>query len=489
MSGVDASGIGMSVGSDEQLASANAKKRSAKRIRPIPRLTILLAMRARLLAFATIAGCQADAVTPLRPWHTSGDFFRDRDGRAVVLRGMNVGAKHAPWFDFQGPADFARIRTDWGMNSVRILVLWAAIEPAKDQYDDAYLDALADRVRWASDANLAVVLDMHQDVYGEGFAIGGGDGAPLWTCDAKNYATFVPADQWFFNVLSKEVTGCWDGFWADGSELQTHYVEAWRRVAKRLSGFESIIGFDPMNEPYWGSYSIISFEQDKLEPLYERITAAVRSEAPGWIAFLEPSATRNLGGHTNLTTPSFGNFAYAPHSYDRNAESGMGFDPSSRTNILNNVTSLAEEAHALGGPLWIGEYGGMNSAPGIEAYMTAQYDAASSVAASSMYWSYSKGSYGTIKDDGTEAQPLVNTLVRPYPERVAGDPIEWKFEANVFTMRWHPVRGRTIVSVPARVWPNGYAVDCGECTWHSEGTSLIVDRADADPTTLVVRAP
>src|SRR5882672_2027952 len=102
-------------------------------------------MRACLLAFAMLAiGCPSEGVTPLRPWHTQGDFLRDRDGRAVVLRGMNVGAKHAPWFDFQGPADFARVRTDWGMNAVRLLVLWAAIEPSKGQFDDAYLDALAD---------------------------------------------------------------------------------------------------------------------------------------------------------------------------------------------------------------------------------------------------------------------------------------------------------------------------------------------------------
>src|SRR5438874_1697397 len=125
-----------------------------------------------------MCGCEAEHVMPVRPWHADS-FLRDRAGRAVILRGLNVGAKHSPWFDFQGPADFTRIRTAWGMNAVRLLVLWAAIEPEKGVYDSGYLDALAERVKWASDANLAVVLDMHQDVYGEGFAKGGGDGAPL----------------------------------------------------------------------------------------------------------------------------------------------------------------------------------------------------------------------------------------------------------------------------------------------------------------------
>jgi len=76
------------------------------------------------------------------------------------------------------------------MNSIRFLMTWAAIEPQKGVYDDAYLDAVATRIEWAKAANLLVVLDMHDDVYGEGFVKGGGDGAPMWTCDASNYASF-----------------------------------------------------------------------------------------------------------------------------------------------------------------------------------------------------------------------------------------------------------------------------------------------------------
>ena len=71
------------------------------------------------------------------------------------------------------PTAYAR---DWGMNAVRLLTTWAAVEPEQGVYDEAYLDALAERLDWAKDAGLHVVLDMHQDVYGEGF---GFDGAAL----------------------------------------------------------------------------------------------------------------------------------------------------------------------------------------------------------------------------------------------------------------------------------------------------------------------
>src|SRR5262249_53067895 len=150
-----------------------------------------------LAAAATVLGAAcSDEGTQVPAWSVRGGFLRDAQGRAVILRGANVSGKNKnpPFFDFHGPAAFARMRADWGMNAVRFLVEWAAIEPEEGQYDDAYLDAVAQRIEWAQAADLYVVVDMHQDVYGQGFASGGGDGAPLWTCDASNYASFTPTD-------------------------------------------------------------------------------------------------------------------------------------------------------------------------------------------------------------------------------------------------------------------------------------------------------
>ena len=117
------------------------------------------------------------------------------------------------------------------------------------------MDALAQRVEWARDAGLLVVLDMHQDIYGEGF---GGDGAPLWTCDAAHYAAFKPADQWFFDYLSPEVIACVDGFYAS-SDLRAHYdaseIDALIReiarvnAANRIENARASLGSDRMIQP------------------------------------------------------------------------------------------------------------------------------------------------------------------------------------------------------------------------------------------------
>jgi endoglycosylceramidase len=458
-------------------------------------------MRLRtLLPLACVLACSdvgsVTFVPGVQPtWSVQSGFLRDSAGRAVILRGANVSGhdKAPPWFDFQGPSDFARMRSAWGMNAVRFVMQWAAIEPESGVYDASYLDGVAERVGWAQDADLYVVLDMHQDVYGMGFESGGGDGAPTWSCAAVNYVGFQPFSTWALENLEAGPTACYDGMWHDAT-VQAHFGEAWRQVAARLASYDNVVGFDVTNEPYWGSAQVAYFEPTLLGPFYEKMVPIVRSAAPGWVAFLEPSAARNLGLATRLPVPTFANYAYAPHSYDRTAETTGIFPPADVSLVTSNIAALAGEAKALGGALWIGEYGGVADDPAIAAYMTANYDGAGAVAGSTMIWDYSKGGYGLLNVDGSEAQPLVDSVVRPYPERVAGDPIAWSFDASTstFTMSYHPsasVTAPTIVNVPARIWPQGYAVDCGGCVATRATGSLTISAPPAGDPAVVTLSP
>ncbi len=443
-------------------------------------------------------GDPAEAPPPEAQSRVRGGFIRDDEGRALLLRGVNLAGAHkaAPYFSFHGPADFSRVRTEWGMNAVRFLITWAAVEPERGVFDDAYLDALAERMDWAREAGLLVVLDMHQDVYGEGFASGGGDGAPRWTCDEAHYEAFEPnPSQWFFNYLSPEVIACYDQFWSS-PELRAEYAEAWRRVAARLEGYDDVIvGFDPINEPYWGSYTVTAFEASVLQGFYEELVPKIRELRPTWIAFLEPGSSRNLGIPTGLTKMPFADVVYSPHSYDSEAESGMGFDSARRDAVLANARDLAEEAEALGAGLWIGEYGGMADAPGIVEYMTAEYDAFGALAAGTTYWAYDRGGgYSLLDDEGAEREPLVSTLVRPWPERVAGDPLSYAFDAatSTFTLSYRAdpaISAPTEISVPSRVYPSGYAVQCDGCEIEEAGPILRVTSPPSGDPAIVTIAP
>lgn len=433
-------------------------------------------MRAHpLLALSLLAlGCSPHQPPPAPAWHVAAaegrSAIRDPEGRTVILHGANLAGAHKspPYFGFHLPADYQRLRDSWGMNAIRFLVVWAAIEPQKGVYDSAYLDSVAMRIKWAEDAGLLVVIDMHQDLYGEGF---NGDGAPRWTCDEARYAAFKPRDPWFLSYLDPNMGACYDAFWTS-DELQSHYVEAWRRLAERLKDSPAILGFDPMNEPYWGTYPISAFELDRLEPFYVKVVHAVRGEAKGWLAFLEPSSSRNQGFSTGLEPFPFSDVVYSPHSYDSVAEGGGGFDPATRRGpYVGNIVKLAGEAQALGAALWIGEFGGMTGTPGIVPYMSAQYDGDGMTAASSMYWAYDRndGGYGMVKADGSEKPDLDGVLARPYPARIAGDLVSYAFDPATltFTVKLHPdlsIKAPTELAIADRNYPKGYVVECGNCT-------------------------
>jgi len=425
-------------------------------------------------------------------WHVSRGFIRDALGRAVIMRGMNIANshKHKPYFGFHAEADFARVSKQWGMNSVRLLVSWSAVEPQKGVYDTAYLDKVSKRVAWAAKAGLLVVVDSHQDVYGEGF---NGNGAPRWTCSEALYKAHKPVSPWFLNYSSPQVMACFDGLFSDAS-LGQAYAAMWAQVARKLKGHANIVGFDVMNEPHWGTYNVFTFEKDRLQPFYDRVVKAVRAEAPGWVAFLEPANSRNMGIKTSLQPFAYPDTVYAPHSYDPQAEQGNGFDETRRTTMLNNIKALAAEAVSLRSALWIGEYGGIADHKGIGAYMDANYDGVAAAAASQMYWDYGKGGgYAPLDKDGKEKKALLDAIVRPYPRRVSGDPVSYAFDekTRTFTLTYRPaaaITAPTLIAVPARVYPTGYDVVCGGCTHNGKtvGTLAITVPAVGSPSTVTV---
>jgi endoglycosylceramidase len=404
--------------------------------------------------------CGGDAL------HVCGSHVRDGEGRAVVLRGVNLAGAHklAPYTDPFAPADYERLHT-WGFRTLRFLIPWAAIEPTPGVYDDSYLDWVRERMQWAHAAGLDVVLDMHQDVYGEGFGFGG---APRWTCDESYYAAFVPRDNWLLNYSDANVLACYDHFWTDAS-VQSAYAAMWGHVAERLAGEPAIIGFDPMNEPHWGTYPVPMFERDRLQPSYARVITAVRAHAP-WIVFAEPAASRNLGIASKLEPFTIPDVVYAPHMYDPTAELNGEFDAARRESLLAAATDLAADAQRLGIPLWIGEYGGIGTSPAIGAYMDAAYDGAASTFAGTMYWAFDRSDgYAILDPDGNEKPLLLDAIVRPYPARIAGEPLAWSYDetSRTLTVSWQPdaaITAPTVIITPARVYPNGVDVECGGCT-------------------------
>jgi len=62
-----------------------------------------------------------------------------------------------------------------GINLVRLGVMWAGVEPERDQYSDDYIKNIENIIILGKKYNIYFLLDMHNDCYSEYFC---GEGVP-----------------------------------------------------------------------------------------------------------------------------------------------------------------------------------------------------------------------------------------------------------------------------------------------------------------------
>jgi hypothetical protein len=139
--------------------------------------------------------------------------FIDAQGRQVLLHGLCVISKNKAenYQSWQGPADFAAMR-DWGMNCIRLGILWDGLEPQPGVFDEAYLKAVDQRIAWAKAAGIHVFLDMHQDLYSYKYS----DGAPEWATLTDDQPHLTGGDVWSdAYVLSPAIQRAFDNFWVN----------------------------------------------------------------------------------------------------------------------------------------------------------------------------------------------------------------------------------------------------------------------------------
>ncbi len=466
---------------------------------------------------ALIAGMGILAVSPLcsaAAVRVEDGYFLDAEGREVLLRGLNAGAKHrrTGYMGWHGPEDFEQMRA-WGFNCVRLLVIWAGLEPEPGDYDEAYLERLDQRVDWAHAAGLHVILDMHQDLYGE--SIPGADGAPAWATLDDGRAHHRPAGSWGLAYFtSPKVHHAFDSFWKNrpgpgGIGIQDRYARAWRHVAQRYGEHSAVIGYDVMNEPFMGSavrgavmaalphvtrlvgqakdakaskahiqliraledqesYAELltlveasqkGFEEERLPPFYQRVTEAIREVDEDGIVFFEPNLLANVGVRSfvrpirradgTVETQQ----AYMPHIYDLVTDTPDVAQPCAHR-IETIFARLREGAQAMGLPMLIGEWGafyGSDKALDAARLYVRQFEEG---LAGDFYWDYHRGLGKTA---------FLSALSRPYPEAVAGRLLACKTDwaAGVFTCRW---REEAAATAPTRVYlPLAWLRD--EATW------------------------
>ncbi|MFG2717360.1 cellulase family glycosylhydrolase [Streptomyces sp. NPDC048416] len=415
------------------------------------------------------------------PAHTAAGhrWITDDQGRALVLTGLNTASSAKsrpdglPWIK---ETDVRRESDELGSDFVRLLIQWRNVEPAPGAYDDGYLDAIAERVRWYGARGFHVMLDLHQDVYGPAVK---GNGAPAWATEAEGLPV-AERGQWELKYIEPGTVRAFDNFWGTRTasrDLRAHYAAAWAHVAARFADDPAVLGYDLMNEPFGGSVQGPAFEAGPLAALYRRTITAVREvDHDSWI-FVEPEAvSANWGLPSGLPyladprgTGDRARISYAPHLYPLPMDLGGGYTGDSARWVDRTLASWREQtektARRLGAPVLIGEYGLDIKLPGALRYVEKVRTMAQDMGAGTAYWSNDPGPWAPW-DHNLRRTPLLPVLDRPEPRAIAGDPVAytWDEPSRTLAVRWRPepgVRGDTEVYLPARFFPRGGVVTGG----------------------------
>lgn len=422
-------------------------------------------MRVWLVALMVLAACEGPANpdaggedAPIDAGATAARAWITDEGGVLVLRGTNVegASKWSP--DFLPPHyatadDFRPLAEDLGFDVVRFLVFWEAVEPTRGTYDDAYLAAVRARVEAAGEAGLRVIVDMHQDVFGRGF---GGDGAPRWACDEALYASFTPPEEWFQGYFEPEVGECFDRLWND-PDLRAAYAAAWARVARELAGVDAVIAYELINEPFWGTATVRSFEREIAPAAYAEWADAIRAEDPRPHVVMGPASAANIGLSSFLLPPDRPRLVYGPHLYPPSLERGLGWS-GTHAEVLDLADVIDADAARMGLPAVVTETGARREVPGALEFLDQVYDAFDARMLGATQWEGGRGGdYDVWNEDGTPSAVGL-AIARPYPVRVAGEPIAWAWDGARFTLEWTEdgsATGETIVALPGVIFGGG----------------------------------
>ncbi len=294
-----------------------------------------------LLLVSTTFPQQSDFVT------VNGKEFIDRDGKPILLRGINLGNWLNPegyMFRFENVNSFRLIdntikeligadeaRNFWrsfrdnyitkediafikstGLNHIRVPFNFKffLVEDHPEIWLEEGFNRLDNVIKWCKEENLYVVLDLHA-------APGGQTGDNI-------------DDSWSYPFLFED------------EQAQKTTIALWKKIADKYKDESIVIGYDLLNEP------IPHYRDNKeelnqlLEPLYKRITSAIREVDNNHIIFIG-------GAQWNTNFSMFGapfdeKLAYTFHKY---------WMPT----VQGEIQAYIDFSNKHNVPMWLGESG------------------------------------------------------------------------------------------------------------------------------------
>ncbi|HSV38636.1 MAG TPA: cellulase family glycosylhydrolase [Nocardioidaceae bacterium] len=477
-----------------------------------------LRLLALCLVVAALALPSTASATPDPPQlRKDGRWLVDPYGRVVLVHGVNLVWKHAPYVPPDSPEGFTEADAEWladhGFNGARLGTLWAGVQPTGPNSVDAsyftkwqrVIDDLAERGIWMQ-------LDFHQDQFNE---IYGGEGVPAWAVKRPFPFSLLPPVVTPFptGYWTPEQAIVWDNFWAGKFGHLDAWANAWKAVAAHWKHQPYSMGYDLLNEPSAGtewSLCLLTGCKDhytrELQPAMNKGLAAVRQVDPDNIVWFAP---QQLAGGLNSPTffepvPGEDQLGFSWHSYCTQVflqSQGVPTDVEGCQQFAATAqTKALEEGAHMNAVGMMSEFGATDTVRALE-IDTAAADTAFT---SWMYWAYKVWNDPTTADtkqgmffddaDLTTTKPKVATLVRTYPQATCGTPGAMSFDPGTGAFSYAYVAAQcqgqpTEIFVSPLHYPDGYDVQVtgGHVAGTADHHRVLVQASPGQTVTVTVR--
>ena len=432
----------------------------------------------------------------------------DTLGREVLIHGTNIVIKEFPWHpktqgfgqDTFSEEDMKFMRS-LGLNGVRLGFMWPGLVPQKGQFNDTYLNLMADLVSKAAEYGIYILLDMHQDVMSHRFCV---EGFPDWTIDpqiASNFpfplhepytldpVTHLPSAEdcsrfsWATYYLTEAVGQSFENLYTNVNGLRDEWAKFWTKAAQTFKGHANVMGYELINEPWAGNVYrnpslLLPGVSDKrnLAPAYDALAKAIRDVDDEHCIFFEP-----------VTWDDFGvGFEHVPGGDAYQNRSVLSYHyyipPDFNANLNFAVRVRDLEKLKCGGMLT--EFATHTESSAEEMFKVLRD--ADLTFQSWLGWEY----YGSKKTTKESPVARIYNTSRTYPQAIAGHVLDLNFDHHTNHFRvFYQISEKchsqdSVIYLNEKLhYPNGYDVTLeatGHVTWYSKETNYVVVQHGAE---------
>jgi endoglycosylceramidase len=341
----------------------------------------------------------------------------------------------------------ARLLARHGFNVVRLGAIYGAYEREPGQFSENYIDSFVRTQRLLARFGIFTLFDFHQDMLNARYQ---GRGFADWFVRDDGFPNQPQAGFPGNYFLNSALNRAYDNLWAnvpapDGTGVQDHFAEGWRRVAARFANRSHIAGYDILNEPWpgtqWPACASTEgcppggFDSTELTAFHNRVIAAIRTADPRHTVYYEPNLQFDVGAKTTHEKVDDPNAGFSFHNYCLGAAPGLPHAPDPaevcKDQGERRVFQNAEDHVAkTGATLLMTEFADVQDAT-IHRRVT---ELADEFMVGWTVWGWFRAA-GQIKQDPAKPPTPDNLnlevlaeVVRPYPRIVAGTPERYSFD-------------------------------------------------------------